>query len=808
MILPQSNEMIKPSKASGHPLERRVKDDDAGTKVERVEDEQAIAHVKRNPDGTWAEPHDLEAHLKAVADLAASFAEGFGNSDWARLAGLWHDLGKYKPEFQKYIRRASGYDWDESNEGGGGHVDHSIVGALHAGRHFGPEGEPFAKVLGYLIAGHHAGLPNWSPDLGTGGALRVRLEDAGHLKEAMAGFPPKEILASEMPRSLFRGKNHEHLHLWIRMLFSCLVDADFLDTEKYMNENKSQSRNDAKPSLESLKTKFDEFMAKKTLLPQNPVNQLRREILAQSRAHASWDPGLFSLTVPTGGGKTLSGMAFALEHSLCHGKRRIIVALPYTSIIEQTAKQYRDIFGDAAVLEHHCNLDPERESTRSKLASENWDSPIIVTTNVQLFESLFASRTSACRKLHNIADSVIILDEAQMLPPTYLELIVSSIKGLCQLFECSVVLSTATQPVLSERLQSGKAVLHGFEPGSVRELMNDPGELSRRLRRVEIQHHTGYSERVTWEEIAQELKAEEQVLCIVNTRKDCRELYDLMPAGTIHLSALMCPEHRSEVITRIKGRLENRESIRVISTQLVEAGVDFDFPVVYRALAGFDSIAQAAGRCNREGRLNEDGRLGRTIVFKPPQAAPPGMLRKGQDAGEEILRVYPDLAARLDPEVFTHYFKCFYGKVNSFDEKRIGGLLAGPDAEELKIQFRTAASRFSLIENTGQVPVIVWHTVKQRDGKPGFSGRKLLEELERTGPYRDLMRRIQRFTVSVPERVARILEEERFLRPVKGQDGLFTQTAITTRGTEINIYDSVFGLRLEGPKLDAEDFIA
>jgi CRISPR-associated endonuclease/helicase Cas3 len=448
------------------------------------------------------------------------------------------------------------------------------------------------------------------------------------------------------------------------------------------------------------------------------------------------------------------------------------------------------------------------ETEQSRLASENWDAPIIVTTNVQLFESLFAARTSQCRKLHNMANSVIILDEAQMLPPAHLEPILSAINGLCTSFGCSIVLSTATQPAIDGRFQSGTAVLHGFSEGTVRELMDDPEELSRRLQRVKITRREGENTRSGWQEIADELRSESQVLCIVNTRRDCRELFDLMPSGTVHLSALMCPEHRSEVIQRIKSALVKNETIRVISTQLVEAGVDVDFPVVYRALAGFDSIAQAAGRCNREGKLNEIGKSGRTVVFKPLKDAPAGLLRKGQDTGDEILRNFPELAATLDPKVFTQYFKLFYSKVNSFDEKEIMSLLNGPDSSDVKIQFRTAAERFHLIENAGQVPVIAWYSKDHTNDNCAVSGEELVRELERNGPYRALMRRIQRYTVTIPERLARELERQGMLRQVAHMDTLYTQVDIICQGSQKNMYDPVFGLDLDGMKLDIDDFIA
>lgn len=665
--------------------------------------------------------------------------------------------------------------------------------------------------MAYLIAGHHTGLPDWNHVMDIGGALEPKLREKEHLKDAMLGNPPREFLEASLPVSICQAQDLKYLHLWIRVLFSCLVDADFLDTERYMDQKKNRGRLTVSglPELEQLKVNFDLYMAQKgDRSSPTDVNLLRKEILTQCREHAEWAPGIFSLTVPTGGGKTLSGMAFALDHALRHKKNRIIVAIPYTSIIEQTAKQYREVFGDDAVLEHHSNLDPDKETEASRLASENWDAPIIVTTNVQFFESLYAARTSACRKLHNIVNSVIILDEAQMLPPEFLQPIVSSIKALTEMFGCSVVLSTATQPALARKIQSGKAVLDGFEPETVRELMSEPADLARRLRRVKIEQFISANDRSTWSEIAQALEAEERVLCIVNTRKDCRAVYDLLPKGTVHLSALMCPEHRTVVIAQIKTRLQRNGPLRVISTQLVEAGVDIDFPVVYRAMAGFDSIAQAAGRCNREGKLNALGKIGRTVVFNPPKPAPPGTLLKGQQSGEEILRLYPDLAAQLDPEIFSHYFQTFYQKVNSFDEKGILRLLAGPDVVEAKIQFRTAASRFSLIENAGQVPVVTWYTRPAKGDEPELSGKTLVEELEKYKPNRKLMRRIQRFTVTVPQHVVDNLVNLQLLRPIQGMEGLWTQTEMVTHGEELNLYDSIFGLRLEGPGLSSEDFIS
>ncbi|GAB6088494.1 CRISPR-associated helicase Cas3' [Spirochaeta dissipatitropha] len=756
-----------------------------------------IAHVKQDAHGKWEAPHDLYSHLVEVAKRASDYASGFGNPDWANVAGLWHDLGKYKPSFQSYIRTASGYMGEINNEGGVGKVDHSIVGAILAKQKYGDSGICFAKVLAYLIAGHHAGLPDFDHTAGIGGALSMRWREEKHLKEAMHSEIPSEIISVDLPASMpckleagpeTEALMEENLHLWIRMLFSCLVDADFLDTEAYMSPESADQRGSITISMQSLKLRIDDYLSQLTgSSDSSKVNQIRASILRQCRDNAGKQPGVFSLTVPTGGGKTLSGMAFALEHALKHGKQRIIVAIPYTSIIEQTAEQYRKVFGADAVIEHHSNLNPDTETSVARLASENWDAPIIVTTNVQLFESLFAARTSACRKLHNIVNSVILLDEAQMLPPQYLQPIISSMRGLVKMFGCSIVLSTATQPVLSGTIDLGMEVLNGFDPAEVSEIIDKPDMLSSQLQRVQITTLKQDDGKSSWQEIADAMLEHDQVLTIVNSRRDCRQLFDLLPEGTIHLSALMCPEHRSEVIHFIKGKLKQKESLRVVSTQLVEAGVDIDFPVVFRAMAGFDSIAQAAGRCNREGKLKQ---LGKVYIFRPEHDAPPGLLRKGQYAGEDVLQAFPETATSLDPEIFRSYFNQFYTRLSSFDEKGIMNLLAGDRSRDFCFQFRTAAREFRLIDSSEQRSIAVWHK----------HGANLIEQLELYGPNRQLMRKIQRFTISVPNPIAQKLESQGSIRNVHGMDGLYVQNAT-------KLYSEIYGLNMDGPQLTAADCV-
>lgn len=709
-----------------------------------MRDEQnLIAHVRRHQISNKWLIHSLIDHLKGVSKLAASFCEPFENNSWGKIAGFLHDFGKGSNEFQSYIRDKTGYDINAHIEDIPGKVNHSSHGAVWSTENIGGIA---GKVLSYIISGHHAGLPDWYHEIGVGGNLEHRLSDAEKNKlpqishefsdQISANLDIKDLnppCGSSIPS--------EFLHLWIRFMFSALVDADFLDTEFFMNPEQYENRNQY-PDLMELKRSFDVHMdVLVSKADSTIVNSIRKNILDICRlAGCKKEHGFFSITVPTGGGKTLSVMAFALEHAIRLQKRRVIVAIPYTSIIEQTAAEYKKIFGENNVIEHHSNIDPDKESLQSRLAAENWDAPIIVTTNVQLFESLFAYRTSTCRKLHNIANSVVILDEVQMLPPEYLRPIVKVMNSLVEFFKVTMVFSTATQPALTGKIGSGENRLMAIEKEKVHEVISDPDELSKNLQRVQLEFSGSYE---TWKDLADVLAGFEKVLCIVNTRRDCRDLYEEMPKDTIHLSANMCAEHRSDVIANIKKKLMDKKPVRVISTQLVEAGVDIDFPVVFRALSGFDSITQAAGRCNREGKLNGKGRV---VVFNPPKEAPPGLLRKASDSGQELFKV--DLAGckELRPQTIKRYFEIFYSKVNSFDIKNIETLLE-KDAEGAKIQFRSAAKRFKLIDEENQIPVVVRY-----DGSR-LNSNELISQLGRNGPDRKLLRKLQRFTVNLPEKL-------------------------------------------------------
>lgn len=730
-------------------------------------DNNTFAHSLENrPLAEW---QLLGAHLAEVARMSAIFADQFNSADWAWNAGLLHDFGKAADEFQAYLRRENHLDDSAYDLPGGSRINHSSAGAALAEELLNQEQLLFGRILSYLIAGHHAGLPDYYSCDGGRGALQIRLEEGAENLERLRHVAVGLTSATSPLLNLPAYVNVVNFHFWVRMLFSCLVDADFLDTAAFMNPVQEKHRVGT-DSLGKLKLSLDRFMANlKGRCENTPVNRIRDEILTACRSAASHSPGLFTLTVPTGGGKTLSAMSFALEHAMIYNKWRIIYVIPYTSIIEQTAATLESIFGPANVVEHHSNLDPEKETLRTRLASENWDAPIIVTTNVQFFESLFAARSSRCRKIHNLVNSVVILDEAQLVPPNKLAPCVSAINELTRNYGVTLILSTATQPALPELDKPTEII---------------PAELKlyEQLHRTEINTPSDLLTSTSWEELAGQLLEHEQVLCIVNTRRNCYDLFQLMPPGTIHLSALMCGEHRSKVIGSIKTRLKAGEPLRVISTQLVEAGVDIDFPVVYRALAGLDSIAQAAGRCNREGLLEFKGEVN---VFCPPQTAPPGILHKGESTTRELLALSGIEPQK--PELFAHYFDLFYSKLNDTGNGFLIRLKPS-DPKILDVAFRSVGDEFKLIDEQTQRPILVRYC----------KGESLIHELRQLGPSRQLLRKLQRYTVNVSHHIANKMLESGFLE--EPREGFLAQTYPS-------LYDDTIGLDVFRNKSPLEDMI-
>ncbi|MEM1206731.1 MAG: CRISPR-associated helicase Cas3' [Acidobacteriota bacterium] len=698
----------------------------------------------------------------------------------ARLAGRSHDLGKTQDAFQ---RRLAG-----SPE----KVEHSLLGAkLWLARE--PR-SPAAEALALVIAGHHMGLPNHgSVEAGDrpSKSLRERLQKpvdlhaaVGRLPEGFLDLPLPELLAwltptlGRRPTATAKEALARKRELWIRFLFSALVDADFLDTERFFRGDRREQV-PTFPAVAELRRRLDahvDGLAASARAKENAegtpgaVNRVRAEVLAACRDSADRDPGLFSLTVPTGGGKTLASMSFALRHAERHGLRRVIVAIPYTSILEQNAGVFAEALGRGNVVEHHSSFEDEKLAKeddevrkRHELAAENWDAPVVVTTNVQLFESLFSNRTSRCRKLHNIARSVIILDEAQTVPPHLLAPILDVLRQLVSGFGCSVVVSTATQPAWRERLGFPGGVEH------VREIAPEPTRLARTLARYRTEWRI--DKEATWPDLANELATFEQVLCVVHRRADARELAERLmertgDGGVIHLSATMCGAHRDEVLTEIRRRLKHGEPCRVISTQLVEAGVDVDFPIVFRALAGLDSLIQAAGRCNREGT----GPMGRFVVFRAPTRPPKGAPRRGLEILEAML-VHGDRPVDPhDPADVERYFRSFYA-VNTADPEGIQPARAAR-------KFATTAKTFRMIEDDWSRPVAV----------PWGHGRALVEALESPGAKRkEILRKLQRFTVNAPKQQVDAWLQQGVARTVD-------EVVVTLSDPVGDLYTNLFGL--------------
>ena len=680
-----------------------------------------IAHVRKEKDGSFT-IQSVEEHSLGTATLCELFASVFGAGLWGRITGQFHDVGKYiKDIFQPYIRDRSGMIPASYK---GNKPDHSSAGAILARERLPYLYQPIA----YCVAGHHSGLPDKSD-------LDRRLKKIECLTNAEKYIPDEIRNTALMPAAPLLNNGYHEFHLWIRMLFSCLVDADYLDTEKFMQPEKSAHRKGYK-TLSRLKILFDEYMEHLSQnAPDTLINRKRAYILQRCRETGSDIPGLYNLTVPTGGGKTLASIAWALEHALKYGKDRIIIAIPYTSIIAQTAAILRNIFGNENVIEHHSNLlrDSPNENEMELLATENWDAPVIVTTNVQFFESLYACKTSRCRKLHNICNSVVILDEAQMLQPEYLKPILHILQGLQSSFKTSVLFCTATQPVFEGVIGSRKASFMGLT-SPVKEIIPDGYELFSAFKRV----HIDWKESIySFDKLAEELAGHKQVLCVVNTRKEAQELFRRMPKDgirTVHLSRMMCSVHIMKVIDEIKEKLNNEEPIRVISTQLIEAGVDIDFPVVYRVFAGLESIIQAAGRCNREGKLE----TGTVIVIRLEGSRLQGLMNKAASALSDLLNDTPDKESLTTPALLKKYFSKYFERINTFDK---------PETEEylykgtgnLQFRFATYARNFQLIDDKDSVSILVGYE----------SGANLIERLKNEGPSRELLRELQQYSVTI-----------------------------------------------------------
>ena len=664
-----------------------------------------LAHgaTDEHPEG-----QSIEAHLKGTGELAETFAAEFGAAANGKLCGLAHDIGKYSDEFQLRLR-------------GGKKVDHATAGAIECFK-------IKAAFEAVCVIGHHSGLPNVghkdadTTESQTFFGRKLRAEQGG-----IPDYRKNWNGHIALPQDYFRPSGRGFATaFYIRMLYSCLVDADYIDTETFMNGD--AGRGNYEP-LSALCDKLTAYISKWNN-PTREIDILRQKILNSCIEKASAPRGIFSLTVPTGGGKTVASMAFALNHAAANSMKRIIYVIPYTSIIEQNAKVFRDILGQENVVEHHSSVSYELSENadeleyRSALATENWDAPVIVTTAVQFFESLYANRSSKCRKLHNIANSVIIFDEAQMIPSNNLRPCVAAIAELVRAYNATAVLCTATQPAIDEML------LEYSKKESVVELCPDVDGMFEKFRRTSFEKEG----RLTTDELVSRLESQQQVLCIVNTRKFAQEVYEALPSeGRFHLSTLMCPVHRKQKLDEIRERLKSGKTCRVVSTSLIEAGVDVDFPRVFREMAGLDSILQAAGRCNREGKRSAESSI--VTVFESENKVNK-LIAVNRDAAEETVR---DWTQPNTTSTIERYFKAYRDFLRNDDKS---GVIAASEKgiSGCGLPFEWIAKEFKLIDqNTFTVYISVGE------------GKELISRLREGERSRELYRKAGMFSVSIYE---------------------------------------------------------
>jgi CRISPR-associated endonuclease/helicase Cas3 len=722
--------------------------------------EEIYAHTPPPGSDDW---HMLVDHLITVAEMAHDFAESFGAGNMAYHLGLWHDIGKSNPAFQAYLKACHA---DPNHQGRG--PDHKAAGTALALQ--------YAQPLALLVQGHHGGLKNpaelqtWfterQQDRSTDGTTSAIEAAIVTMRSRFPVIDPSEPLV--VPSYV---QTKEATEFFLRMLFSALVDADFLDTERHRNRFKAAHRRTAF-SIEDLWQRFVADQQQHTSHTDTPVNQARHTLYEACLTAAEQPSGLFRLAIPTGGGKTRSGMGFALHHAVTHGMERIIVAVPYISITEQTASVYRTIFETETdtipvVLEHHSGAATRRDESSeyqpdqmwARLAAENWDAPIIVTTTVQLFESLFANQTSRCRKLHRLARSVIILDEAQALPPHLLTPILDSIRQLCTNYGTTVVLSTATQPAFDS--------IRSFADLPAYDIVPDAARWFTALKRVD--YDWDLDRALSWHDLADIMRTETQVLTVVNTKQDALDLLDALgDPEALHLSTLLCGAHRRDVIEQVKHRLATGLPCRLVSTQVIEAGVDLDFPRVLRALGPLDRIIQAAGRCNREGKLER----GRVLVFNPTtDNMPPGPYRTATQITQALIgtgTLDPD-----NPESVRQYFRQLFATVN-LDREQIQKLRTA-------LNYLEVGQRFHMIDEDTEDVIVEYGDEDSRQ-----QVREIIAALQQKPPNaRLLLRRLQPYLVSIRAVTAQKYRAAGWMAPLAD----FTRLSIW-QGT----YDTVLGL--------------
>ncbi len=760
-------------------------------------------------------------HLVAVSEKAKQFASSISLPLCGQLVGLLHDLGKYSDEFQQYIRSAIGHiDPDAKEyvdaEEKKGKIDHSTAGGQFI-RNLESEHKAFqylSQLLSLTIVSHHGGLIDClAPDGTDKFSRRIAKDDRKtHLSEILkkapddiVGLARELLLSDELLNELLvvlkripKQTQNIYLGLLSRFLLSCLLDADRIDTADFENpENKSTRLNTQYPGWDKFIISLEKRLLEFSI--ENRVDEIRNEVSEACKHAGRRERGIYTLTVPTGGGKTLASLRFALEHARKHKLDRIVYVIPYTSIIDQNVREVQNVFtglseeyGVELVLEHHSNLTPEKETTAQRLMSENWDAPIVFTTSVQLLDALFKGGTRSARRMHHLANAVIVFDEVQTIPVKTVHLFNNAMNFLKSVCGSSVVLCTATQPLLHD-VDKAKGAIQ-LSPNS--EIMPDVPTLFGELRRVEVidkREIGGCSNEQIAELIREELNVTGSVLIIVNTKKSAANLFNLcknFDAEVYHLSTNQCPQHRLEVIDKIREKANPGSTVPVvcISTQLIEAGVDVDFGTVIRFVAGLDSIAQAAGRCNRSGKRKI---MGRVLLVNPFHENIDALteIKIGKEKCERVLAEYDEDRSQFDdslisPQALTRYFEYyFYDRSDDMDypvskdihvqgDTLLEMLSANSKAVNVYIRanhnmkllpfcqsFATAGKLFKVIDSQTQGVIV-----------PYGNGKRIIADLcasEDITREKTLLKQAQRYAVNCYEQTFRNLDQAGALHNIR-----------------------------------------
>ena len=709
----------------------------------------------------------LTDHLDGTMRLAEGFGAGMGLGAEAGLLGKIHDEGKDTAAFQDYIHGRKHRRVDHSTAGAKSFWENGHIGWLQL-------------IGGFCVAGHHTGIPDLGSKVDCAGTSTLN----GRMKKCIPSIrhPQRYLIDStcldvDHLNTFIENRNALDVMILTRMLFSCLVDADFLDTEAFMN-NQPVRKNEFSSLKEIAAMFWSRLEEDGYFRPKNALNEKRCEILHTCMRKGEGKQGLYSLTVPTGGGKTISSMAFAMKQAMKWHKERIIYVIPYLSIIEQTADVFRALLGNHAVLESHSQVDydslPEEGSEEAgrvaesmKLAAENWDAPVVITTNEQFFESLYANKTSRCRKLHNIANSVIILDEAQMMPVDFLKPCLHVLEQLVHYYGCTVVLCSATQPELGRYLQKNPIQKNPIE------IMENVGELFQFFKRVtfDIDGETDYAE------IAKKLDVCEQVLCIASTKKEAEKIVELLDGEAMYLSTNLCPAHRREIIREMKTRLRDGNPCRVVSTSIISVGVDIDFPVVYLQYTGLDSLIQGAGRCNREGR--QSLQKSRAHIFWTKESKKSLFMRKEKQVTDMIRKKY-NAEEMTEPSAIRTYFENWYqSNEGNLDYREIEKLAQS-------LSFAEIGKRFHLIQDSTKSVFIPF------DEK----ARNIKEQLMMGNRSRQLMRAAGAYMINV--RYSKAQGQSDFMKLLtQGQIEMFPGDENLAYLVNMEDYDAELGLKIK-----------